>query len=176
MKKIIVGLSPGRSGSTLYKNISEIFNLNNHSGIAYHHNISDPRKLHNLFHSYKTKKKKFLVDIRNIILKWKKGNCYVGASYSHIFDEILKIHGKNVKVIYLKRDKDDWLKSFVKEIKKFPWSHGNYSKYQKKIIEYKIAAYHYNEMTKKAWHSMSVKKSSWFYDKNYKSLNYKKII
>ena len=98
MKKIIVGLSPGRSGSTtLYKNISEIFNLNNHSGIAYHHNISDQESyiICSIVIKQK-KKKKFLVDIRNIILKWKKGNCYVGASYSHIFDEILKIHGKKM--------------------------------------------------------------------------------
>ena len=117
MKHIIVGLSPGRSGSTsLYKNICEIFIKNNHSGNAYHHDIKDPRLLHNLYHSYKTKKDaKYLTKIRKVISKWKKGNCYIGASYSHVLDEILKIHKGNIKLIYLKRDQQDWLKSFLKE-------------------------------------------------------------
>ncbi len=168
MKHIIVACSPGRSGSTsLYKNISEIFNKNNHTGKAYHHDIKDPRLLNNLYHSYKTKKDiKYLLKIRKVISKWKKGNCYVGASYSHILDEVLKIHKGNVKLIYLKRNQQDWLKSFVKEVKKFPWSHGNYSSKKIKKIEYKIAAFHYDEMTKKKWEKLSLKKKSiWFYKK-----------
>jgi len=167
MKKIILGIGAGRDGTTtLAKLIEKIFAENNYSGKSTHQR--DHAFLYNQLCLYKsTNKQQYLEKMREAIRSWKLGDAIVGNGYAFCLDLIYEIHGEKISIIHLKRRKEEWVKSFIKNIKTFPRSHGNYSKHKNPKI-HRIAAYHFNEMNAHEWNLLPLeKKVEWYYHKTH---------
>ena len=171
--KIIIGLGKGRDGTvSLAKNIENIIQLNQ-SKYPVHHEKYVKEIYNNLNKYYKNKK---ILERKNnlTVKKFKIGNIYIGNGYILILDILKKKFGNKLRVINIYRNKKDWQESFKKNVKFYPTKHGNYSKVSKPEI-FRMAAFHFDEVSKKNWNKWSLlKKLSWYYNKNNDLL--KKII
>ena len=110
-------------------------------------------------------------EVRNVIGNWSAGEAIIGNGYELFLPLIKEIHGNEIILIHLKRDKQSWLKSWKDNVKTFPDSHGNYSKSILPKI-HRMAAYHFNECEIEEWRRWSLnRKASWYYDKTHYLVN-----
>lgn len=175
--KIIIAIGKGRDGTTsLSLNIEKIIELNKSKVTVYHEKFV--KEIYNNFHFYFNDKLKLQEKNNKILNKFKTGNIYVGNGYILILNDLKKKFGNKLKIIRIYRNQKDWLKSFIKNVKFYPKKHGNYSTLVNAEI-FRMAAFHFNEMSIKDWHRLSLKKKlKWYYTKNdklYKNIKIKKI-
>jgi len=164
-KNIFLCIGNGRDGThSLAENIRNICELNNGNYKVFHETFAAD-VYNNLHENYNNK---FLYKKQNqkIINKLNLNEIHVSNGYSLLISDLyLKFKG-NLKIIRIKRHKNQWLTSFKKNIKNYPKKHGNYSKNKKAEI-YRMAAWHFNEMNKNDWDALSLnKKLNWYYKKN----------
>jgi hypothetical protein len=167
MNSVILGIGTGRDGTTsLSRLIEDIFRVNAHGGQSVHQ--QDHRLLYNELAKWKEcGKSEHREAILSAIRTWRPGNAIVGNGYAHVTELIHEIHGERVKLIHLVRNKDAWMKSFLENIRTFPWSHGNYAECEAPRIQ-RVTAYHYDEMSREAWCALPIEdKVSWYYDKSH---------
>jgi len=167
MDSIILGVGAGRDGTTsLCKLIESIFELNGHSGKSVHQ--KDHVSLYNEFCLLKeTEDRRHYENMREIIQEWRRGDGIIGNGYAHCLELIYDIHGPAVKIIHLRRQKASWIDSFKKNVRTFPWSHGNYSNESSARIM-RIGAFHFGEMSREQWQALSLEERlCWYYDKTH---------
>jgi hypothetical protein len=165
MNKIIICIGNGRDGTySLKENLKNICKINNSSIPVYHEKFAE--NIYNTFHfNYKNKKKinTFFLSIAN---NFNLGEVHVSNGYTLILDKLINRFTSSIKIIRIKRDKKDWIPAFKKNIFNYPLKHGNYTNLKKAQI-YRMAAWHFEEMSKIEWNKMSInKKLNWYYDKN----------
>jgi len=163
--KIIIGIGKGRDGTvSLSSNIKKIFNLNKCKYRVHHED--HVKEIYNNLNLYYEDKNKLLRKNNITLNKFKIGNIYVGNGYILILDILKKKFGNKLKVINIYRNRKDWLRSFKKNINFYPTKHGNYSNISNPEI-FRMAAFHFHEVSKKNWNNWSLKKKlNWYFDKN----------
>ena len=168
-KGIILGIGAGRDGTnSLTKIVKDIFSHNNHNGSVTHE--KDHKFFYNAF-SNMHNNPEIIEEVRNVIGNWSAGEAIIGNGYELFLPLIKEIHGNEIILIHLKRDKQSWLKSWKDNVKTFPDSHGNYSKSILPKI-HRMAAYHFNECEIEEWRRWSLnRKASWYYDKTHYLVN-----
>ena len=175
--KIIIGIGKGRDGTTsLSKNLEKIVELNK-SKVKVHHE-KFVKDIYNNFHLHFNNKLKLQEKNNKILNKFNTGNIYIGNGYILILRDLKKKFGNKLKVIRIYRNKKDWLKSFIQNVKFYPKKHGNYSNLIEAEI-FRMAAFHFNEISFSNWNKLTLeKKLSWYYKKNnilYKNLKIKEL-
>lgn len=164
MKYIYFFIGNGRDGTNSLASISDEIKELNEADFEVSHEFC-VKEIYNNNHFYNGQKKLRLLT-KKILNKFILGNIYVGNGYSLILDDLKKKFGSKLKIIYIKRRYKDWLISFKKNIKFYPKKHGNYSRMVKAEI-YRMAAWHFNEISFDVWNKLSLdKKLKWYYKKN----------
>ena len=174
MNYFILAIGAGRDGTTsLQQIINKIFIKNKHYGVSHHQN--DHQYIYNQLCYYKESgDNDYFLNIEKRIKKWKLGDAIIGNGYAFVLNLIQDIHGETVKLIHLKRQKRAWIDSFMKNVKAFPWSHGNYSDSKDPKLN-RITAFHFNECTRNEWNEWSLEdKAVWYYKKTHELVSSKK--
>ena len=165
MKKIIFCIGNGRDGTkSLALNLESVAKLNDKKVNVFHElYVSDIYKtFHNNHDNLKILEKKLDV----IASRFKIGNIYISNGYTLFINSLIKKFGDKLLLIRIKRNKNSWKKSFLKNINLCPASHGNYSKVINPKI-YRMSAWHFNEVSQKKWNKSSLSnKIDWYYRKN----------
>ena len=164
-KKIFLCIGNGRDGTlSLKENIINICELNNSNYKVFHETYA--AEVFNNLHENYNKKLYLKKKNQKIINKLNLNEIHVSNGYSFLISELYLKFKNNLKIIRIKRNKNEWLKAFKKNIKNYPKKHGNYTKINKPEI-YRMAAWHFNEIKKNDWNALSLnKKLNWYYNKN----------
>jgi len=165
LKLLVIGA--GRDGTTSCTElVKKIFEKNDYLGNVFHQ--LDHNRLYNEYAKYiETGDDMHMDKIKKIIEGWDAEYAIVGNGYAHILELIYNIHGSDLILVHLKRNKSDWLKSFKQNVETFPKSHGNYIDVENPKI-WRICAPYFNEMTLNEWlNLLLMEKLQWYYDKTH---------
>ena len=164
-KKIFLCIGNGRDGTlSLKENIRNICELNNSNYKVFHETYAVD--VFNNLHKNYNNNSLFKKQNQKIIDKLNLNEIHVSNGYSFLISDLYLKFKKNLKIIRIKRNKNQWLTAFKKNIKNYPKKHGNYAKIKNPEI-YRMSAWHFNEMKKKEWDAISLnKKLDWYYKKN----------
>lgn len=164
----ILGIGCGRDGTTsLTQILDNLFGLNNPGAYRVLHEC-DNAEIYQSAVAY--------VRDRNsqkccsIISKWGQ-EAEIGNGYSFILPLFFEVFGKNLKLIHLKREKNENLASLINHTSWNPSHWGGYVDNAEHFEITRPTAHDYCEMTKSQWQSLPLdKKLGWYYDKTHSEI------
>jgi hypothetical protein len=94
--------------------------------------------------------------------------CIVGTGYAALLSIFAEIYGQDLKLVHLRRaDRTRCVESLKENSELFPAAYGNYSSSTEGRFK-RMAAFHFDEMAREKWDSLSLDdKFYWYYDKTH---------
>lgn len=169
MKLKVLAIGCGRDGTTSITSIlSNIYKLNGHNNIRAVHEC-DNAEIYEAARIYLNNKEHS--DLKSRISKWNH-HIESGNGYAFILPVFKDVFGPNLKIIHLKRDKQEHIESLKNNLERGQYW-GGYAPFRKHFKLNRITAVDFGEKTKSEWGSMSIEdKLSWYYDKTHETINH----
>lgn len=162
IKVIVTGT--GKDGTTTISELIRQISYANGECFDVRHEPDTFPIIQNITNYLETKNESYKDNIREIVKAW-DFDVAVSGSFDFCLDIFHEIFGSNLKVIHLKRNREDYLRSVLHSTRAKHESHGNYLT-DKNFTLYRPAGFHYGAFTKKDWFALPLEdRFNWFYDK-----------